>query len=370
MTTIDPRFERSVRRWLRAYPRRWRLRRSDEVVALLADLAAPGATRVDLRTAAGLVRSGWATRARTRPPLRHALAYRLLDRRVPTRYRGWVRDDLEGANAPVRVLVTVAVTYAVISVLLPLVTGERPRPPSSLTGAVLMGMATGLLSRGPWQFRKQARKHLVAEPGEELTSDSLLFGMVMRDRLTARGTVGTGVVAVAAVGLAAVAACLLAPTRLATGACGQGCVETVSRTRDGVSPALLAVLAAALVVGVLASVLSRRRLRRLVPLRPAQHARRLIRPNSRHALLVGMISAYFFGLAWVEGTGRADLFLCVGVAVAALLVLPALLVAWRAARSGPDDLALVDVLTIARTGRLRAVDTYREGLVPALVPTD
>ena len=44
--------------------------------------------------------------------------------------------------------------------------------------------------------------------------------------------------------------------------------------------------------------------------------------------------------------------------------------AWRAARSGPDDLALVDVLTIAATGGLPRVDTYREGLVPALVSTD
>ena len=106
--TIDPRFERSVRRYLRAYPRRWRLRRADEMVALLADLADPGATRVDVRTAAGLVRSGWATRARTRPPLRHVLAYRLFDRRVPAQYRGWVRDDLEGASAPLRVLVSVS----------------------------------------------------------------------------------------------------------------------------------------------------------------------------------------------------------------------------------------------------------------------
>ena len=55
----------------------------------------------------------------------------------------------------------------------------------------------------------------------------------------------------------------------------------------------------------------------------------------------------------------------------ALLALPTLLVAWRTARSGPDDLALVDVLTDRRDrGRLPRVDTYREGLVPALVATD
>ena len=235
---------------------------------------------------------------------------------------------------------------------------------------VILGMSVGLLARGPWQLRKQARKHLVPAPGEELTADSLLFGMVMRDRLTARGSVGTAAIAVAAVGLTAVAACLLAPTRLAVEPCGQGCVETVTRSRDGVSPALLAVLGAALVVGALAAVLARRRLRRLVPLRPAQHARRLVALTSRHVMLVGTICAGFFGIAWSEGVGRTDLFLCVGFAIAALLTLPALLVAWRASRSGPDDLALVDVLTIARTAKLPRVDTYVEGLVPAVLATD
>ena len=87
-------------------------------------------------------------------------------------------------------------------------------------------------------------------------------------------------------------------------------------------------------------------------------------------MLVATICAGFFGIAWSEGVGRTDLFLCVGFAIVALLTLPALLVAWRASRSGPDDLALVDVLTIARTAKLPRVDTYVEGLVPALLATD
>jgi len=340
------------------------------MVALLADLAAPGATRLDVRTAAGLVRSGWATRARTRPPLQHALAYRLLDRRVPARYRGWVRDDLEGASAPLRVLVSVAFVVVVVSVLIPLVSGDRPRTPSMGTVAAVLGMSVGLLARGPWQQRKQARKHLTPEPGEQLTADSVLFGMVMRDRLTARGTVGMVAVAVAAVGLAAVAACLLAPTRLGVDDCGAACVETVTEARGSVSAALPAALAAALLAGVLASLLAGRHLRRLVPVRPAQHARRLVPPTSRHVMLLATISACVLGVAWIEGSGRADLFFSVAVATGALVTLPGLLMSWRTARSGPDDLALVDVLTIAVTGGLPRVDTYREGLVPALVSTD
>ncbi|KQY21788.1 hypothetical protein ASD16_13905 [Cellulomonas sp. Root485] len=368
--TIDPRFERSVRLWLRAYPRRWRLRRADEMVALLADLAAPGATRVDLRTAAGLVRAGWATRARTRPPLRHVLAYRLVDRRVPAQYRGWVRDDLEGACAPLRVLVNVAAVVLVVSVLLPLATGDRPHAPSTGAVAVMLGMSIGLLSRGTWQLRTQARKHLVAEPGEEVTADTFLFGMVMRDRLTARGTAGMLAVAVGVVGLAALVSCLVAPTRLGVEGCGSGCFETVTDPRAGASPELLTALGVALLAGVLGSVLSARRLRRLVPARHPQHARRLVRPTVRHGMLIGAISLIAIGIAWIEGTGRADLFFSVVSAVGALLTLPALLMVWRAARSGPADLALVDVLRIARAGTVPSVDTYQEGLVPALVATD
>ncbi|KQR08340.1 hypothetical protein [Cellulomonas sp. Leaf334] len=368
--TVDPRFERSVHRWLRAYPRRWRLRRGDELVALLADLAAPGATRVDARTAAGLVRAGWATRARTRPPLRHVLAYRLFDRRVPARYRGWVRDDLEGASAPLRMLGNLVVLFVAVSVLLPLVTGDRPHMPSWTAVVLALGMSVGVLSRGRWQLQKQARKHLVADAGEELTADTFLFGWVMRDRLTVRGSAGMLAVAVGVVGLGAVTACLTAPTRLATAACGDACVETVTAARSGTSPVLLVALAGALASGVLGSPLARRRLRQLVPVRPAQPSRRLVRPIPRHRMLVAVLSGCFLGLAWVEGSGRADLFFSVGVAVGALLALPALLVVWLTSRSGPADLALVDALRIAFRGRPPGVDTVQEGLVPALVSTD
>jgi hypothetical protein len=93
---------RSAAFWLRAYPRRWRRERAAEVVEVLTDLAPAGASRLDARTAAGLVRAGWATRWRQRPPVRSFLAYRLADRRPAPRYDGWLRDDIEGSLYPWR----------------------------------------------------------------------------------------------------------------------------------------------------------------------------------------------------------------------------------------------------------------------------
>jgi hypothetical protein len=93
---------RSAAFWLRAYPRRWRHERAAEVVEVLTDLAPAGASRLDARTAAGLVRAGWATRWRQRPSLRSFLAYRLADRRPAPQYDGWLRDDLEGPLYPWR----------------------------------------------------------------------------------------------------------------------------------------------------------------------------------------------------------------------------------------------------------------------------
>ncbi|CAN5168667.1 hypothetical protein BH11ACT1_BH11ACT1_16650 [soil metagenome] len=70
--------------------------RAAEVTAVLADIAGPGARRLDVAAAFGLVRGGWATRWREHPPLRVYLGYRLYDRPIPVEYREWARDDIEG----------------------------------------------------------------------------------------------------------------------------------------------------------------------------------------------------------------------------------------------------------------------------------
>lgn len=94
--------DRSAAFWLRAYPRCWRTERAAEVVDVLTDLAPVGASRLDVRTAVSLVRSGWATRWRQRPSFGAFLVYRLTDRRPAPRYDGWLRDDIEGALYPWR----------------------------------------------------------------------------------------------------------------------------------------------------------------------------------------------------------------------------------------------------------------------------
>ncbi|WP_258724650.1 hypothetical protein [Cellulomonas sp. NS3] len=115
------RFARSAALWLRAYPRRWRTARASELTEVLRDLAAPGAERVDARTALSLVRSGWATRRRSHPPLGAYLRYRLLDRPLPPRWEGWQRDDVHGRLFPVRFALTRTVGIAVLLGLLSLV---------------------------------------------------------------------------------------------------------------------------------------------------------------------------------------------------------------------------------------------------------
>lgn len=110
--------ERSVDRWLRAYPPRWRDEHGAELRALVLDLAVPGARRVDLRTAAGLVAGGWRVRRRTRPPARVVLAYRVRGRRPDARHDAWLRDDLAGRWYPVRAEVPTIVVGALLVALL------------------------------------------------------------------------------------------------------------------------------------------------------------------------------------------------------------------------------------------------------------
>lgn len=100
-TGLHPDYERRARFWLRAFPRRYRTARADEVLSTLADLTEPGATRPDARTAADLVRAGWRERWRTRPPLWRWLTY-IWTKKLPPAYHPWMFDDLDGPWWPVR----------------------------------------------------------------------------------------------------------------------------------------------------------------------------------------------------------------------------------------------------------------------------
>jgi hypothetical protein len=83
----DERIERRVQLWMRAYPRRWRQERAEELSGLVVDLAGPDARRLGVNAGLDLVRGGWATRWREHPPLHTWLLYRLFDRRIPAAYR-------------------------------------------------------------------------------------------------------------------------------------------------------------------------------------------------------------------------------------------------------------------------------------------
>ncbi|GEA87810.1 hypothetical protein [Cellulomonas cellasea] len=108
-----PSFERSVGRWLHAYPRRWRRTRAVEVTAVLADLAGPTARHLDARTALGLVIAGLVTRWREHPPPRAYLTYRLAGRHPGPAWDGWLRDDVDGRLYPVRLALTEGLVAAV-----------------------------------------------------------------------------------------------------------------------------------------------------------------------------------------------------------------------------------------------------------------
>ncbi|ACZ83727.1 DUF5313 family protein [Streptosporangium roseum] len=87
-----------------AYPPRFMQARGEEFLSTLLDLAEPGRTRPDLRTVLDVVRASVVWRLREHPPLWRWLCYRLFGKRLPFRYRWWVRDDVLGRFFLVRLL--------------------------------------------------------------------------------------------------------------------------------------------------------------------------------------------------------------------------------------------------------------------------
>jgi len=153
--------DRSAAFWLRAFPRRWRAERTAEVAEVLADLAPVGATRLDLRTATGLVRAGWAVRWRQRPPVGAFLRYRLLGRRPSRAYDGWLRDDLEGALYPWRYALLLDVVLGPLFLPLFLLL-DLPLVPSAV--AVAAGTVVAVVDRA--RGRAGAIETLFGSPRE------------------------------------------------------------------------------------------------------------------------------------------------------------------------------------------------------------
>lgn len=81
--------------WIRAFPKRFRRARGEELLATLEE----NEQRLTVRTVLDLVRAGWAERWRTRPPIHRWIAYRF-GRKLPSEYRAWMLDDLDGWIGP------------------------------------------------------------------------------------------------------------------------------------------------------------------------------------------------------------------------------------------------------------------------------
>lgn len=93
--------------WIRAFPKRFRRVRGEELLATLEE----NEQRLTLRSVVDLVRAGWAERWRTHPPILRWIVYRF-GFKLPSEYRAWMLDDLDGwigaRDATLRLVVAVS----------------------------------------------------------------------------------------------------------------------------------------------------------------------------------------------------------------------------------------------------------------------
>ncbi|MCG2798183.1 MAG: hypothetical protein L6367_06550 [Cellulomonas sp.] len=372
MSTVQgaDRFERSTRFWLRAYPVRWRSVRGDELLDVLRDLAGPDATRLPLREALGLVRAGWATRWREGPPLRTRLTYRLLEIRIPPRYREWARDDIDGRWYDTRRGLLPAVLFVTILGL-----GSAGKIALSTLAPALVVWAVVLLAllrldllrplSDPYRARA-VNRHLVPRHGEPVTPGGFMLTPGTGTRVDARLGTTLACATLAAGALMWTAATLVAPRGLTVVGCplepGAFLCTTVD-TGPWQPWWWVALAAVALVVGLFTARRAERRFADLLADRPAQPYRVLVHrvPGAVTALVLLVPLAAW--QAWFEVTGRWVALISPVAATLCLLMLPGALVARRAARRGPDDLALIDLWRAGAEGQPPQVDEW----VPAVV---
>lgn len=363
---VDAAFARSVRFWSRAYPRRWRAARGAELLGLLADLAAPNARRLDAASALDLVRAGWATRLRDRPPLGPWLQYRLLGRRALSAYRPWVADDIAGALFSVRNVALPIVMFAVFEVV------TRWSGGTTVMGAWFWAVLAAavvvdeLLLGG--RTRVSAREaHLVPRPGERITPGSWVRVSSPRRRVAATAALPWAAGAVTALLAVSVTAIVRAPTTVSFAWLPRDEGFGFSAEGGGAVPrgALLALLGVALAAGAAVSVRARRRLARVEPV--AQPDREVVRLGARRALGVVLGTAVAGAIPLAEGLGALSLLLGVVVGLVAAVLAPPAVAAWLVVRRRADlrGLAYVDVRRVALLGRPPRVDPPASCLAPA-----
>jgi hypothetical protein len=382
---VDPRFERAVAFWLRAYPRRWRAVRMGEVTAVLADTAGPGARRLDAAAALGLLRGGWATRWREHPPLGAYVAYRLFDRRLPARYQAWVRADIDGPLFPLRRMLTmwtvVVLAYRVVPPVMVAFDPALSRGGAfdGLRISIGVWLVTGtmsLLFGRSWRDRA-ARRFLVLRPGDLVSVGELVEGLGPRRRLAARAWMTGALVVVTGAAIAWTCAALIAPKVIGSRHCAPAtddgspwCTELIARPVGSASGTLTLVFVLAALTGLALVLVVRGRLSRLVAAVPAQPHRELVGPSASTAVAVAVLCAFVLGDAWLEATGRLVILASGVLGPIAVLILPGVVAAWRFVRTSPEarGLAGSDVVTMAVRGRVTEVDHLRHGVMPVTGP--
>ncbi|MHB8273748.1 MAG: hypothetical protein ACYDC9_03110 [Dermatophilaceae bacterium] len=361
----------SIEFWMRAYPRRWRQARGQELVDVVVDLAGPGARRLDPRAAFDLVRGGWATRWREHPLPHTWLLYRTFDRRIPVAYRSWALDDIDGFWYPIRRFLGGAWLIFLIVLITPLLGGSGEIPVWSLVMVALMVVSSMFIT--PEGIRSQARlKHVAPRFGEVPVEGALVVSNVPRQRVTARSGLTWAMFLLGTTGAASVVAALLAPKVVLTNfqlnspdmGPGFGWGSVVA-PMGGHRVVAVAILLVALGFGALGAVAVRRRLGRLLGERLDQPYR-VVRPVTASGKAGILFSAMaMMGLIWLEVSGQIVFGLSVVPGTVALLLLPGALVALLVTR-GADahDLAGRDVWWIATRGRVPRIDQPARGLRP------
>lgn len=363
---VDPAFVRSAGFWLRAYPRRWRAVRGEEVLGVLADLAAPGTRRLDARSAFDLVRGGWATRLRERPPLGAWLAYRFLDRRLPA-HLTWVRDDLDGSLYPARMAASAVALVIVLSVALDSLSGTSwVSAPGSI--AVMLGTWAGAaVLTGPSWRRRARDHHLVPRAGEPVRPGHLVRVLAPRRRAAARAGLPWLAGGLAALVVVTGAAAALATTTLQIARLhpDEGVGVSVESGAPVPRVGIALALALALAGGLLPAARARRRLRAVDPV--AQPHRAVVGMDGRAVVGALLALAAAGALPVLEALGQVPLALSLPIGLVAGVLAPPVVVAWATVRRSPSlgSLAVADAWRVAVTGHPPLVDQPGVDLAPA-----
>jgi len=355
----------SIELWMRAYPRRWRAARGQELVDVVVDLAGPDTRRLDTRAAFDLVRGGWATRWREHPSLHTWLLYRMFDRRIPVAHRPWALDDIDGFWYPMRrFLGGVWPVFVII-----LISGSGSIP----AFVMLALMVASSMFVSPESFRRQSGiRHVAPRFGEVPVEGTLVGSDVPQQRVTARSGLTWAALFLGTTGAASVVAALFSPKVLLTTfsantpEMGPGFGwESVVAPTGGSRVVAVAILLVALGVGVLGAMAVHRRCGRLLGERPDQPHRVLhpVTASGRAGVLFWAL--LIVALVWLEVSGQIVLGLSVLLGTVALLLLPGALVALLVVRRAQaHDLAGRDVWRIATRGRVPGVDRPARGLRP------